>query len=164
MQNDGGGADVLREEKRAGRVRGLREGYGSRVTGHPSDGTAWEVQGRKVELERQIHGRRGGTNHLSDRVPYQGGDKGMPSGGMPGKGRDADSDESIFLAQTCKGRRDHLGGEKPPSSKVPTMRYAGPIAVPKQEAQEHRNVQEWGGEEEAATGGDRDTGKHGYGL
>ena len=88
----------------------------------------------------------------------------MPSGGLPGKGRDTDSDEGTFLAQTCTGRRDHLGGGKPPSSKVTMMRHAGPVAVPEWEAQEHRNVQEWGGEEEAATGGDRDTGKHGDGL
>ena len=88
----------------------------------------------------------------------------MPSGGMPEKGRDADSNEGTFLAQTCTGRRDHLGGGKPPSSKVPTMRHAGPVAVPKLEAQEYRDVQEWGGKEEAATGGDRDTRKHGDGL
>ena len=88
----------------------------------------------------------------------------MPSGGLPGKGRDADDNESTFPAQACTGRRDHLGGGKPPSSKVPTMRHAGPVAFLKWEAQEHLDVQEWGGEEEAATGGDRDTGKHGDGL
>ena len=76
----------------------------------------------------------------------------MPSGGLPGKGQDADGDEGTFLAQTCTGRRDHLGGGKPPSSKVPTMRHSGPVSVPKWEAQEHRDVQEWGREEESATG------------
>ena len=60
-QNDGGGADVLREEKRAGRVRGLREGDGGRVAGRTLDGTAWGSQGRKVELDRCRYGRRGGT-------------------------------------------------------------------------------------------------------
>ena len=84
----------------------------------------------------------------------------MPSRGLPRKGRDADSDEGAFLAQTCPGRRDHLGGGKPPTSKVLTMRHAGPVAVPKWETHEHCDVQEWGGEEETATGGDRDTGKH----
>ena len=105
----------------------------------------------------------GGADHLSDRVP-QGGDEGVPSGRLPGKDRDADGDEVTFLAQTCTGRHDHLGGGKPPSSKVPTMRHAGPVAVPKWEAQEHSDVQEWVGEEEAATGGDGGKGKHGDGL
>ena len=73
-KNDGGGADVSREEKRAGRVRGLREGDGGRVAGRTSDGTAWEVQGRKVELDRCSHGRRGVTDHLLDRVSYKEGD------------------------------------------------------------------------------------------
>ena len=99
-----------------------------------------------------------------DRVPYQGGDEGIPSGGLPGKGRDADDDEGAFLAPACPGRRNHLGGGKPPTSKVLMMRHAGPVAVPKWEMQEHLDVQEWGGEEESATGGDRDMGKHGYGL
>ena len=62
-----------------------------------------------MELNRRSHGRRRGTTHLPDRVPYQGGDEGMPSGGLPKKGRDADGNESAFLAQACLGRRDHLG-------------------------------------------------------
>ena len=77
-----------------------------------------------MELDQRSYGRRmrGGANNLSDIVP-QGGDKGIPSGGLPGKGRDVDGDEGKFLAQTCTGRRDHFGGGKPPSSKVPTMRH-----------------------------------------
>ena len=110
----GGGADVPREEKRAGRVRGLQEGDDGSVSGRTSDGTAREGQVRKVELDRCSHGRMGGTDHLSDRVPYQGGDEGITSGGLPGKGQDTDVDEGTFLAQTCTGRRDHLGGGKPP--------------------------------------------------
>ena len=46
-----------------------------------------------MELDQRSHGRRRGTTHLSDRAPYQGGDEGIPSGGMPRKGRDADADE-----------------------------------------------------------------------
>ena len=104
-QNDGGGADILREEKRAGRVRGLREGDGGRVAGHTSNGAAWESQDRKVELDRRNYGRMwGGADHLSDRVP-QGGGEGMPSGGLPGKGWDADGDAGTFLAQACTGRQ-----------------------------------------------------------
>ena len=88
----------------------------------------------------------------------------MPSGGIPGKGRDADGDEGTFLAPACPVCRDHLGGGKPPTSKVLTMRHYGPVAVPQWETQEHRDVQEWGGEEEMENGGDIDTGKHGDGL
>ena len=88
----------------------------------------------------------------------------MPSVGLPGKGQDADGDEGAVIVQTCPGRRDHLGGGKYPTPKVLTMRHAGPVAVPKRETQEHRDVQEWGGEEEEATGGDRDTGEHVDGI
>ena len=66
-QNDGGGADISREEKRAGRVWGLREGDYGRVAGHTSDGISWESQGRKVELDQHSYGRtRGGADHISD--------------------------------------------------------------------------------------------------
>ena len=67
-----------------------------------------------------MRGRRGGAKDISDRVP-QGGDEGVSSGRMPGKGWDKDVDEGEFLETACKGRRDHLGGGKPPSSKMPTM-------------------------------------------
>ena len=147
-------------------MRGLREEGGGRVAGHTLNDTAWESQSKKVELDRRRYGRRRrreGADNLSDRVP-QGGEEGVPSGGLPNKGRDADGDEGTFLAQTCMGRRDHLGGGKPPSSKVPTMQHAGPVAVTKWTPKEHCNVQEWGKEEEAATGGYGGKVKQGDGL
>ena len=45
-----------------------------------------------------------------------------------------------------------------------TVRHAGPVAVTEWKPQENRNVQEWGGEEEAATGIDGGKGKYGDGL
>ena len=97
-------------------------------------------------MDQRSHGRMSrGTKHLLDRVPHQGGDRGIPSGGLPWKGWDADGDAGTFMAQTCPGRRDHLGGEKPPPSKVLAMQHAGAVAVPKWETQEHHGVQEWGG-------------------
>ena len=86
-----------------------------------------------MELDRRSHGRRRGTTHLSDRVPNQGGDEGIPSGGLPGKGQNTNGDEGAFMAPACLGRRDHLGGGKPPKSKVLKMRHAGPVAVPQWE-------------------------------
>ena len=65
-------------------------------------------------------GGGGGAKDISDRVP-QGGDKGVSSGRVPGKGRDTDGDEDAFLETACKGRHDHLGGGKPPLSKIPTL-------------------------------------------
>ena len=99
-QNDGGGTDLSREEKTAVRVQRFLEGDGGMVIGHTPDGTAWEDQEKNVELDRRSYRsrRRGGANNLSDRVP-QGGDEGVPSGGVPRKGRDTDSDEGTFLAQ-----------------------------------------------------------------
>ena len=81
-----------------------------------------------MELELSIHRRRGNKN-LSDRVPEQGRYKGIPSGGLPRKGRDTDGDEDVFLAPASPGHCDHLGGGKPPTPKVLTMRHAGPVAV-----------------------------------
>ena len=147
-QNDGGGTDVSRAEMIAGRVQGLRKGDGDGFTGHTPHDTAWENQVKKVDLDQRSYGRgrrRGGANNISDRFP-QGGDKGVSSGRVPGKGRDTDGDESAFLATACSGRCDHLGGGKPPSSKMPTMRHAGPVTVTKWTSQDHIDVQKWGGE------------------
>ena len=102
-------------------MRGLREGDGGRVAGSPSDDTTWEGKEGKVELDRRSHRRRRGTTHLLDRVTGQGGDEGMPSGGLPGKDRDTDGDESAFLVPAFPGHHNHLGGGKPPTSKVLTM-------------------------------------------
>ena len=125
---------------------GLREGNGSRVTGHKLNGTAWENQGKNVELDQRSYRRRrrGGGNNISDRVP-QGGDGGVPSKGVPRKGRDMDGNEGAFQAPECPGRRDHLVRGKPPSSNIPTMRHAGLVAVTEWTPQEHSDVQEWGG-------------------
>ena len=121
------------EKKRAGQVRGMREGDGGRVAGSPSYDTAREGKGGQVELDQRSHGRRRGTTHLLNRVPYQGGDEEMPSGGLTGKGWDTDGDEGALLAPACPGHRDHLGGGKTPTSKVLTMRHAGIMSVPQWE-------------------------------
>ena len=105
-----------------------------------------------MDMDRRIYGRgrRGRAKDISDRVP-QGEDKGVSSGRIPGKGRDKDGDEAAFMETACKGRHDHIGGRKPPSSKMPTMQHASPVVVSKWPSQEHINVQEWGREEETAT-------------
>ena len=89
-------------------------------------------------------GRRRRAKDISGRVP-QGGDDGVSSGSMPGKGRDKDGDEGAFLEKACTGRHDHLGGGKPPSSKMPMMHHASPVAVTEWTPQDHSDVQEWGG-------------------
>ena len=88
----------------------------------------------------------------------------MSSGRVTGKGRNTDGDEGKFLALACPGRRDHLGVGESPSSKMPTMQHAGPVAFTKWTPQNHSNVQEWGGEKEAATGGGGGKRKRGDGL
>ena len=128
-QDDGGGAEVLREKKIVGRVRGLREGDGGRVAGSPSDDKVWEGKGGQVELEQISHRSRGNTN-LLDIFTDQGRDKGIPSGGLPRKGRYTDGDEGAFLAPAYPGHRDHLEGGKLPTLRVITMRHAGPVVVP----------------------------------
>ena len=119
---------------------------GGRVTGIPLDDAAWEGEGGKLELERINHGRRRNTN-LSDKVPNQGRDEGVPSGGLPRKGWDTDGNEDAFLSPACSGHCDHLGGGKPPTPKVLTMRHAGPAEDSQWETSRYRDVQEWGGAE-----------------
>ena len=119
-KDDGVGANVSGETKGAGRVRRQQEGDGGRVADIPSDDAAWEGEGGQVELERISHGRRRDKN-LSDRVPDQGRDEGMPSGGLPRKGWDTDGNEDAFLSTACPGHRDHIGGGKHPTPKVLTM-------------------------------------------
>ena len=69
--------------------------------------------------------------NLSDRSPDQGRDERMPCGGLTRMGWDTDGDEGAFLSPACLGHRYHLGGGKPPTPKVLTMRHAGPVADPK---------------------------------
>ena len=85
-----------------------------------------------MELEQMSHRRRG-TKNISYRFTDQGRDEGMPIGGLPRKGRNRDGDEGAFLAPVCPGHHDHLGGVKPPTSKVLTMQHAGPMSVPQWE-------------------------------
>ena len=151
--NDGGGTDVSIEKTGAGRVQRLRKGVDGRVIGYTLHDIAWKNQGEMVELNQHSYGGgRGGANNISDSVP-QGGDAGVSSGRLPGKGQDEDGDEGAFLAPACPGCHDHLEVGEPPSSKMPTMRYAGPVALTKWMPQEYGDVQEWGGEEEVTTGG-----------
>ena len=115
-----------------------------------------------MELERLSHGR--GANNISDRLPDQGRAKRVPCGGLPKKGWDKDGDEDTFLQPACPGHRDHIGGGKPPTSKVITMRHAGAVEDPKWETSRYRDVQDWGGAEDTANGRNRTTRKHVDGL
>ena len=65
-------------------------------------------------------GRRGGASDMLDRVP-QGRDEGVSSERMYGEVRYTDGDAGTFLETACEGHSDHLGGGKPPSSKMPTL-------------------------------------------
>ena len=64
-----------------------------------------------------------------------------------------DGNAGAFLEMAREGHRDHLGGGKPPSSKMPMMGHASPVAGPQRPLQENREVQGWGGKEETMTGG-----------
>ena len=65
----------------------------------------------------------------------------MSSGRMSGEGRDTDGNTGAFLETTCEGHSDHLGGGKPPSSKMPTLLHDRPVAGPQRPPQEYRDVQ-----------------------
>ena len=83
----------------------------------------------------------------------KGGGKGVSSGRVSGKGRDTDGDVGSLLEEARAGHSHHLGGGKPPPSKMQKMRHVRPVAGPQRPPQEHIDVQEWGGQEETATGG-----------
>ena len=118
-----------------------------------------------MELDRRSYGGRGEEPTTTYQIEFpKGGDAGVSSGRVTGKGRDADGDAGAFLAPACPGRRDHLGGGGPPSSNIPTMRHAVPVEFTKWTPKDHSNVQMWGGETEAATGGGGGKRKCGDGL
>ena len=72
---------------------------------------------------------------------------------------------SDALIQTaCTGHHDHLGGGKPPTPNVMTMRHAGTVEGTQRRAPCHRVVQERGGVEETADSGGRSKGHHREGL
>ena len=130
-EDDGGGADVSGTTEGAGQVQGMREGGGGRVDGFPPDDAARKGEGGTVELGSLSHGRQ--TTNILDGFTNQGRAEELPCGGLPRKGEDTDGDEDAFLQPECPGHRDHLGGGKPPTPKVLTMRHAGPVAGPQWE-------------------------------
>ena len=127
-------------------MKGVGKGGGGRVTRLTPQVSVWESKVKTMDIDRRSYGRgrRGRSKDISDRVP-QGGDEGVSSGRMPGTGRDKDGDEGAYMETACKGRSDHIGGGKPPSSNMPTPRHVRPVAVSKWPSQEYRDVQEWGG-------------------
>ena len=62
-------------------------------------------------------GRRRQATDIPDRVP-QGGGKGVSSGRVSGEGRNKDDDAGSLLEEAREGHSHHLGGWKPPSSKM----------------------------------------------
>ena len=125
-EDDGGGDDIPRTTEGAGRVRGMREGYGGGFAGIPPDNTALTGKGIEVELGSLGHGRQ--PADVSAGIPDQGRDEELPCGGLTRKGCDTDSDANAFLHLACPGHCDNLGGGKPPTPEVLTMRHAGPMA------------------------------------
>ena len=120
----------------------MREGDGGRVSGIPPDDAARKGKGRTVELGSLSHRRR--PTNILDGFPDQGRDEELPCGGLPRKDWDTDSDADAFMQPECPGHRDNLGGGKPTTPKVLTMRHAGTVAGTKQETPRHGNVQERG--------------------
>ena len=109
-------------------MRGMREGYGGRVAGIPSDDATRKGEGGTLELGSLSHGRR--LTHISYGFNDQWRAEELPCVGMPRKGWDADGDEDALLNPACPGHCGHLGGGKPPTPKVLTMRHAGTVAIP----------------------------------
>ena len=72
-----------------------------------------------MELGSLGHRRR--PTEVSDGLLDQGRAAELPCRGLPRKGRYTDSNADAFLRPAFPGYRDHLGGGKPPTTKVLTM-------------------------------------------
>ena len=118
--------DIPGTAEGAGRVRVMREGDGGEIAGIPPDDTSQTGKGRAVELGSLGHRRR--PANISPGLPDQGRAYELPCGGLPRKGWETDSDADAFLQPACPGNHDNLGGGKPPTPKVITMRLAGTVA------------------------------------
>ena len=101
------------------------EGDGGGIAGITSDDTAWKGEGVTLELGRVGHRRR--PTDVSAGLPDQGRAADLPSRGLPRTFRDEDGDADALLQPACPGYCDHLGGGKPPTPKVLTMRHSGPM-------------------------------------
>ena len=74
-------------------------------------------------------GKRGREANVQDGVP-QGGDNVVPSRRVTVEGRDADGDTRALLEEACAGHYHHLGGGKPPPSKMQKLRHVCTVAGP----------------------------------
>ena len=124
-EDDGGGTNIPGAAEGTGRVWGMREGDGSGIVGTPQDDTAWADNRGAMELGSLDHGRR--PADVLAVLPDQGRAAELPYRGLPRTGRDKDSNADEFLQPACPGYHDHIGGGKPPTPKVLTMRHAGPM-------------------------------------
>ena len=76
-----------------------------------------------MELGSLGHGRR--PTDVSAGLPDQGRAAELPCRRLPRMERDEDGNEDAFLKPACPGYCDNLGGGKPPTPKVITMRHSG---------------------------------------
>ena len=72
---------------------------------------------------------------------------------MPGEGKDTDGDARALLEEAHAGNHYHLGGGKPPPPQMRKLLHVRTVSGPQWPPQEHRDVQEWGGQEATVTGG-----------
>ena len=108
----------------------MREGCGGGIVGIPQDDTAWA--GGRGTMELGSLGHRRQPADVSAGLPDQERAAELPSRGLPRMGRDEDGDADALLQLTCPVYLDHLGGGKPPTPKVLTMRHDGPMEGAKQ--------------------------------
>ena len=123
--------DTQGEEEGENHMRGLRKGDGvgvARLT--PQDATRQRT-GEEMGMGGRVHGGegRGRDTNIQAGVP-QGGDNGVPSGRVPGEGRDTDGDARALLEEARAGHHHHLGGGKPTPSKVRKLQQVCTVAGP----------------------------------
>ena len=106
-------------------MRVIWEGDGDRIVGVPHNGTTQADDRGAMEMGSLGHRRR--TADVPAGLTDQGRAAELPSRGLTGTGRDKVNDAYALLQPACPGYYDHLGGGKPTTPTVLTMRHAGPM-------------------------------------
>ena len=157
-KDDREGLHIPGTSEMKGPVRGLRERDGSGIIGITQGDAVWAGGRGAVEMGSFGHGRRAAD--VLDGLLDQGRAVELPSGGLPGPGRNKDGDTDEFFQPEFPVYCDHFGGGKPPPPTVPLMRHAGPLEGTKRKAPRHRTVRKGSGTKETLDGGGRAEGEH----
>ena len=132
MPHDGRKTDPQGEEEGENHMRGQRKGDGGGVSRLPPHDATRQRTGEEMGMDGRGHGGGGEEGETQTyRLEFpKGGDNGVPSGRVPGEGRDTDGDARALLEEARAGYHYRLGGRKPPPSKMQKLLHVCTVAGP----------------------------------